>query len=296
MSELKSSFNLKKKLRANPTAKKNRPFKGSNQMRLKNIRNKRNQEKLKNLTNTRQRMAIVDAMHTREGPLNSIRYQPEIFENLDKHLNNIQLNPNVSSRMMLEDKQRGSRKRTHKYSKKKRGKSKYGGVKRKRSDSPVGEETSDPDSELMKEQAVRRIQKSIRDRQSRQKSKKTKKNIGERKPIYTSDKKEFQDLNSKEKSEIRRRYREHIKSLEQEDVLKSYLYPNYFRGVEHYTSRPLPLEQIIREENLHNLGLDLDDASAVELLLVLAEIDAEQARRDELAHRAEMAILENIDD
>jgi hypothetical protein len=271
MPELKFGFNLKKKLRANPTAKKNRSFKGSNQMRLKNIRNKINQNKLNKLTRSRQRMTIMNAMHSREGPLNSIRYQPELFENIYKHSNSI--------------KQRERGKHRHKYSKKK------GGVgKRKHSDPNDSDDPGEPDYKKMKIQAATQIQSSMRGRQSRQKSKKTKQNIGRRETIYTSHKKNFRDLNSNEKSEIRRIYREHIKSLGEEDELANYLHSKYFRGEEHYTSRPLPLEQIIQEENLHNLGLNLDDAITVELLLELAEINAQLARRDE------MAVLENIDD
>jgi ankyrin repeat protein len=264
------------------------------------------------LIKTLQTTATMRGLKDRNSVLQHLR-EPELMKNIDEHLKSLPLNPDVHNRMMREENENklmahylddlnqygsGTSKRRHKYSmKKKRGKNKYGGAgKRKHSDPNDSDDPGEPDYKKMKIQTATQIQSSMRGRQSRQKSKKTKKNIGRRETIYTSHKKNFRDLNSNEKSEIRRRYREHIKSLGEEDELANYLHSKYFRGEEHYTSRPLPLEQIIQEENLHNLGLNLDDASTVELLLELAEINAQLARRDELARRAEMAVLENIDD
>ena len=63
------------------------------------------------LTKSRQRLASMRSMHSREGPLGSIRYDPSIMENISKHLSRIGPVPSVQERLMLEDRQTGSGRR-----------------------------------------------------------------------------------------------------------------------------------------------------------------------------------------
>ena len=72
------------------------------------------------LTKSKQRLASMRAMHSREGPIGSVRYDPSIMEGIGKHLTSMRPDAGVQRRM-IEDKQMGSGKR----SSKKRRKRKY---------------------------------------------------------------------------------------------------------------------------------------------------------------------------
>ena len=63
------------------------------------------------LTKSLQRLASMRSMHSREGPLGSIRYDPSIMEGISKHLSRMGPIPSVQERLMLEDRQTGSGRR-----------------------------------------------------------------------------------------------------------------------------------------------------------------------------------------
>ena len=63
------------------------------------------------LTKSLQRLASMRSMHSREGPLGSIRYDPSIMQGISEHLSRIAPIPSVHQRLMLEDRQTGSGRR-----------------------------------------------------------------------------------------------------------------------------------------------------------------------------------------
>ena len=63
------------------------------------------------LTKSLQRLASMRSMHSREGPLGSIRYDPSIMEGISEYLSKMGPIPSVQERLMLEDRQTGSGRR-----------------------------------------------------------------------------------------------------------------------------------------------------------------------------------------
>ena len=57
------------------------------------------------LTKARQRLASMRSMHSREGPISTVRYDPSIMEGISRHLSRIRPVPSVQKRLMLEDRQ-----------------------------------------------------------------------------------------------------------------------------------------------------------------------------------------------
>ena len=82
-----------------------------------------NEYKKDPLTKSKQRLAIMKGIHDRNSVLQYLR-EPELMENVNEYLSSIRPQPSVHSRLMLEDKQRGSgnygKKRSKKRSKKTR--------------------------------------------------------------------------------------------------------------------------------------------------------------------------------
>ena len=80
-----------------------------------------NEYKKDPLTKSKQRLAIMKGIHDRNSVLQYLR-EPELMENVNEYLSSIRPQPSVHSRLMLEDKQRGSgnygKKRSKKRSKK----------------------------------------------------------------------------------------------------------------------------------------------------------------------------------
>ena len=72
------------------------------------------------LTKSLQRLASMRSMHSREGPLGSIRYDPSIMQGVSEHLSRIAPIPSVHQRLMLEDRQTGSGRRRRRRSKSRR--------------------------------------------------------------------------------------------------------------------------------------------------------------------------------
>ena len=77
------------------------------------------------LTKSLQRLASMRSMHSREGPLGSIRYDPSIMEGISRHLSGMGPIPSVQERLMLEDRQTGSGSRRRSRSSKRRKKYTY---------------------------------------------------------------------------------------------------------------------------------------------------------------------------
>jgi ankyrin repeat protein len=64
------------------------------------------------LTKSKQRLASMRAMHSREGPIGSVRYDPSIMEGIGKHLSSMRPDAGVQRRM-IEDKKGGKRNRKY---------------------------------------------------------------------------------------------------------------------------------------------------------------------------------------
>ena len=69
------------------------------------------------LTKSKQRLVSMRAMHSREGPIGSVRYDPSIMEGIGRHLTSMRPDAGVQRRM-IEDKQMGSGKRSGKHRRK----------------------------------------------------------------------------------------------------------------------------------------------------------------------------------
>ena len=71
-----------------------------------------------------QALALTKAMHSEQGPFKSIRYNPTIIEDINKHLENIKMNPDVHKRMLTQNEQKGSSKKKKSKKRKKNQKKK----------------------------------------------------------------------------------------------------------------------------------------------------------------------------
>ena len=72
------------------------------------------------LTKSLQRLASMRSMHSREGPISTVRYDPSIMEGISRHLSRIRPVPSLQERLMLEDKDRkGGSKRSSRSSSRK---------------------------------------------------------------------------------------------------------------------------------------------------------------------------------
>ena len=82
---------------------RSRPYDPSIQIRM--LEENRND----NLTKSKQRLATMKGIHDSDSVLQYLR-EPQLMENIDKHLSSIRPNIDVHSRMMLEDKQKTKKK------------------------------------------------------------------------------------------------------------------------------------------------------------------------------------------
>ena len=63
----------------------------------------RNEQRRDKLTKARQRLASMRSMHSREGPIGSVRYDPSIMEGIGRHLSTMRPNTIAQRSMRLED-------------------------------------------------------------------------------------------------------------------------------------------------------------------------------------------------
>jgi len=60
------------------------------------------EEMRKKLLLPKQRLALMRSMHSRQGPMSTVRYDPTLIEHVSKHLSNIRPIPNIYERMSRE--------------------------------------------------------------------------------------------------------------------------------------------------------------------------------------------------
>jgi hypothetical protein len=60
------------------------------------------EEMRKKLLVSKQRLALMRSMHSRQGPMSTVRYDPTLIEHVSKHLSNIRPIPNIYERMSRE--------------------------------------------------------------------------------------------------------------------------------------------------------------------------------------------------
>ena len=75
------------------------------------------------MTKARQRLASMRSMHSREGPISTVRYDPSIMEGISRHLSRIRPVPSLQERLMLEDKDKDRKGGSKRSSSKKRSSS-----------------------------------------------------------------------------------------------------------------------------------------------------------------------------
>ena len=68
---------------------------------------------------SQQILSLTKGMYSREGPFRSIRFNPTIIEDINKQLQNTEINPDVHLRMSTQNKQKGSGKKKKSKTKKK---------------------------------------------------------------------------------------------------------------------------------------------------------------------------------
>jgi len=68
---------------------------------------------------SQQILSLTKGMYSKEGPFGSIRFNPTIIEDINKQLQNIEINPDVRLRMLTQNKQKGSGKKKKSKTKKK---------------------------------------------------------------------------------------------------------------------------------------------------------------------------------